>query len=79
MANFDLDIDFSNGVDVFLKFDYMPRFDCHNFSKSFIDCFANYYGVNDNNFQLKCCDKNTHVDSFSEGNIWFVVRPRVEE
>lgn len=79
IAKLDLDIDFSNGVDVFLKFDYMPRFDCHNFSKSFIDCFANYYGVNDNNFQLKCCDKNSHVNSFAEGNIWFVVRPRIEE
>lgn len=79
MTKLDLDIDFSNGVDVFLKFDYMPRFDCHNFSKSFIDCFANYYGVNDNNFQLKCCDKNNHVNSYDEGRIWFVVRPRTEE
>lgn len=72
----ELDINFENGVDVFLYFDHMERFDCHNFHKSFFDAFAKYFNVDDRNFHLKNCDTNEYVDGYAEGKIYFCIRER---
>lgn len=76
MDKLDLDINFDNGVDIYLYFDHIKRFDASNFHKTFFDCFSNYYGVTDNNFHLKMCDTNEHVDTYDEGCIYFAIRER---
>lgn len=77
MDKLDLkDIDFSNGIDVYLYFDHRQKFDCHNFHKSFFDAFSNYFGVDDKNFHLKNCDTNDYVNSYEDGKIYFCIRER---
>lgn len=79
MDKLSLDINFTNGIDVYLYFNHMEKFDAHNFHKSFFDCLANYYGVDDRNFHLKVCDTNYFVDSYEEGRIYFYIREREAE
>ena len=78
MDQLDLDINFENGVDIYLYFDHMEKFDCHNFHKSFFDALSAYYGVDDKIFHLKCCETNNIVDSYKEGIIYFCIREREE-
>lgn len=79
MDKLNLNINFENGIDVYLYFEHMEKFDASNFHKSFFDCLANYYGVNDNNFHLKMCDTYNLVNSYEEGKIWFAIRERAAE
>lgn len=71
-----LDINFDNEVDVYLYFDHMERFDCHNFQKSIFDALSKHFDVDDSCFHLKLCDTNEYVDSYEDGKIYFCIRER---
>ena len=79
MDKLDLNINFKNGVDIYLYFDHMEKFDCHNFHKSFFDALSKYYKIDDKLFHLKNCDTNEFVNSYEDGKIYFCIREREAE
>ena len=57
----DLNINFENGVDIYLYFDHIEKFDCHNFHKSFFDALSKYSNVDDKKFHLKLTKKEKYI------------------
>lgn len=72
----DLNYNFKNGVDVYLYFNHMQKFDCHNFHKSVFDALSKHFNVDDRYFHLKACDTNYYVNDYSQGRIYFCIRER---
>jgi len=72
----DLNYNFENGVDIYLYFDHMQKFDCHNFHKSVFDALSKHFNVDDKYFHLKGCDTSYFVNDYSEGRIYFCIRER---
>lgn len=71
-----LNYNFENGVDIYLYFDHMSKFDCHNFHKSVFDALSRHFNVDDKYFHLKGCDTSYYVNDYSEGKIYFCIRER---
>jgi len=72
----EFNINFENGIDVYLLFDHIEKFDCSNFHKSVFDALSSYFNVDDRCFHLKICDTSRYVDNYDDGKIYFCIRER---
>jgi prophage antirepressor-like protein len=72
--NDDIDIDFSEKVYIWLRFDCLDRFDVTNLEKTFIDQLCRHFGVDDNNIEIQECTVNEHVNSYEDGHIFYLFR-----
>lgn len=67
-------IDFTKRVDIWLEFDHLKKFDCHNLHKSLIDTACKYWGVNDNNIQLMRCVTRKYVKDVNDARIYICIK-----
>lgn len=67
-------IDFTKRVDIWLEFDHLNKFDCHNLHKSLIDTACKYWGVNDNNVQLMRCVTRKYVKDVKDARIYICIK-----
>lgn len=72
----EFNINFQNGIDIYLYFNHMEKFDCHNFHKSVFDALSRYFNVDDRCFHLKVCDTSEYTDNYDDGKIFFCIRER---
>lgn len=70
----DLDLDFTQHIHIWLKFDHMQKLDVQNLSKTFIDYFCHFYHVDDNLVQIMECSTNSYVEDYSQGKIYFCIK-----
>lgn len=67
-------IDFTKRVDIWLEFDHLKKFDCHNLHKSLIDTACKHWGVNDNNIQLMRCVTRKYVKDVNDARIYICIK-----
>ncbi|WP_018923844.1 antirepressor [Salsuginibacillus kocurii] len=67
----ELDVDWDKPVKIYLAYDCLPSYDIQNFHKSAIDMIFDYYGQDDGVVSNVDIKTNKHVDSLSDGRIYF--------
>ena len=71
----DLNIDWTKGINVFLKFDCIDSVDVQNMSKSAIDeIITRCYHEDDRIVEKIVTERNKTVNSFKEGKIYICIK-----
>ena len=71
----ELNIDWSKGINVFLKFDCMGKFDVQNMAKAIVDqVITRYYHEDDRIVEKIVTERNKTVNSFKEGKIYICIK-----
>ena len=71
----ELNIDWSKGINVFLKFDCMEKFDVQNMAKAIVDqVVSRVYHEDDRIVEKIVTERNKTVNSFKEGKIYICIK-----